>query len=260
MYSAGLCFFVVVSYCSSGFGAERPSGCYPPLCHVASSYISHLCIRRQARPLPASWKSSGYPAAIPRGWCANARVLILSQNLAHADVQQLGRPAINPDCPRDGLNFTYATPKNNVHIYLYRLQALIKYSTHVCTSCDAVSKRRTPQLTLVVAGGGYLGFLVLFLPLYAVSFLVTATGAWFMLLGAVYMGGRGLTRTISYPGASKQIQRDIELEYTKSVSGRLVRGPWACACAVLAGRGRTTTACPFFIFGIWCAVKRRVPT
>eukprot|EP00752_Nemacystus_decipiens_P002959 g2749.t2 len=81
---------------------------------------------------------------------------------------------------------------------------------------------QTPQLTLVLAGGGYVGFLVLFLPLYAVSFLVTATGAWFVLLGAVYMGGRGLTRTISYPGASKQIQRDIELEYTKSVSGRLV--------------------------------------
>ncbi|CAN0489271.1 unnamed protein product, partial [Ectocarpus sp. 8 AP-2014] len=36
------------------------------------------------------------------------------------------------------------------------------------------------------------------------------------------MGGRGLTRTISYPGASKQIQRDIELEYTKHVSSRLV--------------------------------------
>lgn len=81
---------------------------------------------------------------------------------------------------------------------------------------------RTPQLTLVLAGGGYVAFLVLFLPLYAVSFLVTATGAWFVLLGAVYLGGRGLTRTISYPGASKQIQRDIELEYTKSVSGRLV--------------------------------------
>lgn len=92
-------------------------------------------------------------------------------------------------------------------------------------------KRRTPQLTLVLAGGGYLGFLVLFLPLYAVSFLVTATGAWFALLGAVYMGGRGLTRTISYPGASKQIQRDIELEYTKSVSGRLVRGACVSACA-----------------------------
>ena len=25
MYSAGLCFFVVVTYCSSGFGAERLS-------------------------------------------------------------------------------------------------------------------------------------------------------------------------------------------------------------------------------------------
>lgn len=36
------------------------------------------------------------------------------------------------------------------------------------------------------------------------------------------MGGRGVTQTISYPGASKQIQRDIELEYTKNVSGRLV--------------------------------------
>lgn len=97
-----------------------------------------------------------------------------------------------------------------------------------------LSKRRTPQLTLVLAGGGYLAFLVLFLPLYAVSFLVTATGAWFVLLGAVYMGGRGLTRTISYPGASKQIQRDIELEYTKSVSGRLVRGRLRarCACAL----------------------------
>ncbi|CAN0406481.1 unnamed protein product, partial [Hapterophycus canaliculatus] len=81
---------------------------------------------------------------------------------------------------------------------------------------------QTPQLTLVLAGGGYLVFLVLFLPLYAVSFLVTATGAWFLLLTAVYMGGRGLTRAISYPGASKQIQRDIELEYTKSVSSRLV--------------------------------------
>lgn len=75
----------------------------------------------------------------------------------------------------------------------------------------------------MLAGGGYLAFLVLFLPLYAISFLVTATGAWFVLLGAIYMGGRGLTRTISYPGASKQIQRDIELEYTKNVSGRLVR-------------------------------------
>lgn len=87
---------------------------------------------------------------------------------------------------------------------------------------------RTPQLTLVLAGGGYLAFLVLFLPLYAVSFLVTATGAWFVLLGAVYLGGRGLTRTISYPGASKQVQRDIELEYTKSVSSRLV-SEWARA-------------------------------
>ncbi|CAM9456418.1 unnamed protein product, partial [Ectocarpus sp. 12 AP-2014] len=81
---------------------------------------------------------------------------------------------------------------------------------------------QTPQLTLVLAGGGYVTFLVLFLPLYAVSFLVTATGAWLVLLGTVYMSGRGLTRTISYPGASKQIQRDIELEYTKHVSSRLV--------------------------------------
>ena len=36
------------------------------------------------------------------------------------------------------------------------------------------------------------------------------------------MIGRGLTRMITFPGASKQIQRDIELEYTKSVSNRLV--------------------------------------
>lgn len=97
-----------------------------------------------------------------------------------------------------------------------------------------LAEERTPQLTLILAGGGYLVFLLLFLPLYAISFLVTATGAWLVLLGGVYMGGRGVTQTISYPGASKQIQRDIELEYTKNVSGRLVsirHLPRICAIA-----------------------------
>lgn len=66
-------------------------------------------------------------------------------------------------------------------------------------------------------------FLILFLPLYAISYIVTATGAWLVLLGGVYMGGRGLTQYISYPGASMQIQRSIEKEYSKNVSSRLVR-------------------------------------
>lgn len=79
-----------------------------------------------------------------------------------------------------------------------------------------------PQLTLFLAAGGYIVFLVLFLPLYAMSYIVTAGGAWAILLGAVYVGGRGLTQTISYAGASKQIQREMELEYTKSISSRLV--------------------------------------
>ncbi|CAN0533168.1 unnamed protein product, partial [Laminaria digitata] len=82
---------------------------------------------------------------------------------------------------------------------------------------------RTPQLTLILAGGGYVVFLILFLPLYAISFIVTATGAWLALVGGVYMGGRGLTQYISYPGTSMQIQRSIEKEYSKNVSSRLVR-------------------------------------
>lgn len=90
--------------------------------------------------------------------------------------------------------------------------------------------RRTPQLTLVLAGGGYLVFLVLFLPLYAISFIVTAAGAWAVLIGTVYLGGRGLTQMISYPGSSKQIQRDLEVEYTKSVSSRLVSGRSKAKC------------------------------
>lgn len=101
------------------------------------------------------------------------------------------------------------------------------------------SSCRTPQLTLVLAGGGYLAFLILFLPLYAISFIVTAAGAWAVLVGTVYLGGNGLTHMISYPGSSKQIQRDLELEYTKSVSSRLVSGTGSrvARCWRREGRG-----------------------
>lgn len=66
-------------------------------------------------------------------------------------------------------------------------------------------------------------FLVLFLPLYAISFILTTAGACAVLMGVIYASGRGLTQTISYPGQSKQIQRELETEYTKIVSTRLVR-------------------------------------
>lgn len=77
-------------------------------------------------------------------------------------------------------------------------------------------------------------FLILFLPLYAISFIVTATGAWLALAGGVYMGGRGLTQYISYPGTSMQIQRSIEKEYSKNVSSRLVGV--ACVGCGVSGR------------------------
>ncbi|CAM9341844.1 unnamed protein product, partial [Choristocarpus tenellus] len=81
---------------------------------------------------------------------------------------------------------------------------------------------QTPQLTLVLAGGGYLVFLVLFLPLYLLSFIVTVGGAWAALVSAVYLGGRGLTHAMSYPGASRQVQREMEREYSKNVGNRLI--------------------------------------
>lgn len=96
-----------------------------------------------------------------------------------------------------------------------------------CMACLLPGWHRTPQLTLFLAIGGYLVFLVFFLPLYAISLVLTAGGAWAVLLGVVYAGGRGLTQTISYAGASKQIQREMELEYTKNVSSRLVSLSWS---------------------------------
>lgn len=117
-----------------------------------------------------------------------------------------------------------------VPIFLSRNRGPRFYPSHdlafltpnVYTPAGVVFSGRSPQLTVFLAGGGYLVFLVLFLPLYAISFIVTATGAWAVLLGAVYAGGRGLTQTISYPGQSRQIQRELEMEYTKNVSARLV--------------------------------------
>lgn len=118
------------------------------------------------------------------------------------------------------------TPPYDCKITIWQLelsQSDAIYSQYVRCNHIAFTCCRSPQLTVFLAGGGYLVFLVLFLPLYAISFILTAAGAWAVLVGVVYAGGRGLTQTISYPGQSKQIQRELETEYTKVVSARLVR-------------------------------------
>ncbi|CAM9443579.1 unnamed protein product, partial [Discosporangium mesarthrocarpum] len=42
---------------------------------------------------------------------------------------------------------------------------------------------QTPQITLFLAVGGYLVFLILFLPLYFLSYVLGVGGAWMVLLG-----------------------------------------------------------------------------
>jgi hypothetical protein len=43
-----------------------------------------------------------------------------------------------------------------------------------------------------------------------------------VLGGGVVFGGRELTRMLSFPGSSSAVRREIEKEYSKHVSARLV--------------------------------------
>ncbi|CAM9794945.1 unnamed protein product, partial [Phaeothamnion confervicola] len=80
---------------------------------------------------------------------------------------------------------------------------------------------RTPHVSVLLGAGVYVLFLAVWLPMYILSLAVTATGAWLALLGGVYVGGKELTRLLSYPGCSTTVQREMEREFTKNVSNRL---------------------------------------
>ncbi|CAM9382113.1 unnamed protein product, partial [Chrysoparadoxa australica] len=80
---------------------------------------------------------------------------------------------------------------------------------------------RSPGLTAVACSIFYLIFLLFWAPLYVVSFLVTTTGACVILLGGIYVSVKEIARTISYPGASSMVKREIEKEYSKSIVHRL---------------------------------------
>jgi hypothetical protein len=69
--------------------------------------------------------------------------------------------------------------------------------------------------SFVVFLGGYIIFLLLWLPFWALSFIVSEWGVYAIAIMTVFMVGRAVIRLIAFPGSSYRVSGDIEKEFTK---------------------------------------------
>lgn len=58
------------------------------------------------------------------------------------------------------------------------------------------------KMSAVVFLGGYLLLIALWLPFWLLSYFVTESGVYAMVIGAVFLVGRGIIRMIAFPGSS----------------------------------------------------------
>jgi len=69
----------------------------------------------------------------------------------------------------------------------------------------------------------YLFFLVVTFPFYLISLIITPYGSSIILGALVWRGIVGLTRSISFPGHTKAVLRDMEKQYARNISERLIQ-------------------------------------
>lgn len=92
--------------------------------------------------------------------------------------------------------------------------------------------------------GVYLVFILLWLPFWLLSFLVTEYGVYALTLGAIFYFGRVVIRMIAFPGASNKVVSEVESEFAK-YSVRMLVAAANClrelAQAVESTGGRTSS-------------------
>ena len=88
----------------------------------------------------------------------------------------------------------------------------------------------SPWITIAfspaVAGAGllavYLVFLVLFLPLFLLSYILTSFGSFLFLLFLIVLGARSLARSLAFAGSTLSVQREMSAGVTKLCYDSLV--------------------------------------
>jgi len=71
------------------------------------------------------------------------------------------------------------------------------------------------KMSVLVFLGGQFVLLVMFLPFWILSFLVSEAGVYGVMLATIVLVGRGIIRMIAFPGSSHRVTNEIEREFTK---------------------------------------------
>ena len=71
------------------------------------------------------------------------------------------------------------------------------------------------KMSVPIFLGGQFLLLVLCLPFWILSFLVSEAGVYGVILATTVLVGRGIIRTIAFPGSSHRVSHEIEREFTK---------------------------------------------
>jgi hypothetical protein len=68
---------------------------------------------------------------------------------------------------------------------------------------------------------GYIIFLIFFLPLYLISCLLTSYGSVLFLMALIVVGARSLARSMTFPGSTLSVQREISTDFMRKLSIQL---------------------------------------
>jgi len=96
------------------------------------------------------------------------------------------------------------------------------------------------KLSALGVVAGWLLLVIMWIPVWLFSFLVTETGVYLLAVGMIFVLGRALIRLIAFPGASKRVYGEIEREFSKYMVRLLDSG--AVACLELASAVQTGPA------------------
>lgn len=80
---------------------------------------------------------------------------------------------------------------------------------------------QSPRGAVLVVVVVYAVFLLVYLPFYLLSLVITTEGTYVVLLLGIHRLGRLLAQYLSYPGSFKTVQRDIERDYSRRLCAKL---------------------------------------
>jgi hypothetical protein len=154
----------------------------------------------------------------------NSRVKVLSSTIDQdQQQQQLTAPLLLEQyCDSDEYYPPNTTMAVNGHQPFFAAEQgglLYRLVSMRCVSDTLPSMFYTILTNGKFAGMAFIGFflimLVLWLPFWLLSFVVTEWGVYATAVGSIYMIGRSIIRLIAFPGASRKVVTDIEGEFAK---------------------------------------------